>query len=60
MKEFYTVCVNDVETLCNKRGLIYGLYDYKTHTFIQLQNHLSHSQKLEFEQWRISKQTLLI
>ena len=56
---FYTICVNDVETFCDN-GMILGVYDYRTRRFTQIVCRLKEAQKVPFQEWRSSKEDLLI
>lgn len=58
-KNFYIICVNDVETFCDN-GRILGVYNYKTRQLTQSVNRLKDSQKVPFQEWRSSKEDLLI
>lgn len=41
-KNFYIICVNDVETFCDN-GRILGVYNYKTRQLTQIVNRLKDS-----------------
>lgn len=60
MHKFYTVCVNDVETLCDHRGMIIAVYDYRSRQCTQLLRHLKDYQQQALTEWKNAKDQLLI
>ena len=60
MHKCYTICVNDVETLCDHRGMIIAVYDYRSRQFTQLLRHLKDYQQQALTEWKNAKDQLLI